>query len=38
MQLPADHNGVNTMDKTMSHQTHGITKWCWRDKGINRLQ
>jgi len=41
--LPIDHNDnrMTTLDKgMMSHQTHGITKWCWtwRDKGINRLQ
>jgi len=37
-QLPTDHNGVSTMNESMSHQTHGVTKWCWRDKSINRLQ
>jgi len=39
-QLPKDHNGVSTtvMDECMSYQIHGVTKWCWRDKGRNRLQ
>jgi len=38
MQLLAEHNGVSTIDKNVSHQTHGFTKWCLRDKGISRLQ
>jgi len=21
-------NGVSSMDESMSHQTHGVTKWC----------
>jgi len=33
-----EHNGGNNIDKCMSHQTHGVTKWCWRNKVTNRLQ
>ena len=34
-----DHYVVSSMDESMSHQTHGdITKWCWKDKRMDRLQ
>jgi len=37
--LPTDHNEVSSMAKLcMSNLKHGVTKWCWRDKGIDRLQ
>jgi len=34
-----NHNGMSIINECMSHETHGgVTKWGWRNKGMNRLQ
>ena len=35
--LPTDHSGVGCMDeRVVPRQMHGVTKWSWRVKGMNR--
>jgi len=36
--LLTHHKWVSSTDERMSNQRYCVTKWCWRDKGMDRLQ